>query len=352
MIIWGSKAKVQEMAGGVFFCPNCQADVPFKRQRIARYFTLYFIPLFPTATLGEYIRCGSCASEMRPEVLALSRADVMRLVEPWVCGQCGNKNASAEKVCLGCQAPRPVAPPPLPGAAGAAGMASRPVLTSEAPAAKRPNLALWIILGIVAVLVLPIFVIPLISIVAGKGAGHREEAAGKLELRHAETAITTNRHGTALGNSAAAIRLAAQMSNDLLSARTALFTGEDGKGLSATGGEFVVFCQLSENSCAFLVHVPDLRHYASDAAKAMADAAYLEAYKILDKAGSHPLRLAVATRGTMLYGSVRIGSYSADSSKRLESAQEVASDTATVPALLPFFAPKSAESAIETPEAK
>jgi hypothetical protein len=36
---------------------------------MARYFTLYFVPLFPMGTLGEIVQCQACLREWKPEVL-------------------------------------------------------------------------------------------------------------------------------------------------------------------------------------------------------------------------------------------------------------------------------------------
>jgi hypothetical protein len=344
MIIWGSKAKEEEIPGGVFYCPVCQADSPFQRIRVSRYFTLYFIPLFPTSTLGEYIRCGSCRGEMRPEVLALTRETVKRLSEPWTCASCGNKNPPSEQSCLGCKARRTSSPPPLPGTAiaadvpGAGSEGSRPLLVSQAPPAKRSNLALWITLGVIGVVMIPMLPV-IFREVSGDSA---TKIPGSRELRTAESAIGTARDGNAKGNTPEAIKLAAMLAEGLSEARKILFSGSDTKGTDVLTGEYVVYCQLNEDSCAFLVHVPALRHYASDAANAMSDAAYLIAGKALDSANSHPLRLAVATRGAVIYDSVRIGSYVPNSPKHLDGAKEVASKVSTVPELREFFAPAAA----------
>jgi len=73
MIIWGSKGKEIKVEEGVFFCPRCQRQSPYIHKRFARYFTLYFIPLFETKKLGEYIECQVCFTPYKPEVLEYSR---------------------------------------------------------------------------------------------------------------------------------------------------------------------------------------------------------------------------------------------------------------------------------------
>ena len=114
MIIWGSKAKESQIASGTFFCPNCMADSPYSHMRVSRYFTLYFIPLFPTSTLGEYVRCCSCNGDLPNVVLNLTRDEILLAMRPWTCAKCNNRNASSQKNCLSCGASKSSQPPPLP----------------------------------------------------------------------------------------------------------------------------------------------------------------------------------------------------------------------------------------------
>lgn len=119
MIIWGSRAKDKTIGQGGFFCPACKNQTSYSHQRVSRYFTLYFIPLFPTQTLGEYIRCGTCRSELRPEVLRLTREQIELATAPWTCTACNNRNSASERACISCGTARGAStpPPPLPGTA-------------------------------------------------------------------------------------------------------------------------------------------------------------------------------------------------------------------------------------------
>jgi len=76
LIIFGSRSVTGSMGTGSFDCPRCGADRPYDHKRVRRFFTLYFIPLIPMETLGEYIECGGCGGTYKPEVLqrALPRA--------------------------------------------------------------------------------------------------------------------------------------------------------------------------------------------------------------------------------------------------------------------------------------
>jgi len=73
MIIWGSKGRTKTISTGTFFCPNCRSMCQFKREEVGKYFTLYFIPLFKTKNLGQYIECQVCFMTFKPEVLQVSK---------------------------------------------------------------------------------------------------------------------------------------------------------------------------------------------------------------------------------------------------------------------------------------
>jgi ribosomal protein L40E len=114
MIIWGSKAKQKEIATGAFYCPQCREQSPYSHIRVSRYFTLYFIPLFPTDTLGEAICCRNCGGEFKTSVLSLSAEQIEAALQPWVCSKCNNRNPRSESTCVACGSLRLATPPPLP----------------------------------------------------------------------------------------------------------------------------------------------------------------------------------------------------------------------------------------------
>ncbi|HEX8907433.1 MAG TPA: zinc-ribbon domain-containing protein [Longimicrobiaceae bacterium] len=112
MIIWGSTARDRTIASGTFYCPACRARSSYSHQRVSRYFTLYFIPLFPTDTLGEYLRCTRCLGQFNTFVATMSAEQVEALVRPWYCNNCANHNPSAEGYCVACGAPKGYVRPP------------------------------------------------------------------------------------------------------------------------------------------------------------------------------------------------------------------------------------------------
>jgi hypothetical protein len=69
MVIWGSRALTSTQATGTFACPECKVQIGYEKKRMRRFFTLYFIPLFPTETLGEWIECTRCRTNYKEAVL-------------------------------------------------------------------------------------------------------------------------------------------------------------------------------------------------------------------------------------------------------------------------------------------
>jgi tellurite resistance protein len=69
MIVWGWRTVFRVVGSGVFSCPSCNADRNYQRRRAQRFFTLFFIPLIPLKTIGEFIRCVYCKTDFRESVL-------------------------------------------------------------------------------------------------------------------------------------------------------------------------------------------------------------------------------------------------------------------------------------------
>ena len=171
---------------------------------------------------------------------------------------------------------------------------------------------------------------------------HSRGKPGEAELHDATRKIISARLGTVHGNTAAAKILATNLSAELKNFEAAALTGADKNSSLLTDGQFLVFCQLSEEGCAFLIHVPQMKRYTHEAAEAMAKFAYVDACKILDKADQPNVhKLAIAIRGDLLYDSVLIGDYKPGDKDAFARAKKIATDGLRAPALVPFFVPAS-----------
>lgn len=71
-IVWGGwrGGRHKEIGQGEFYCPECGGDYRGYRQvLVTRWFTLYWIPLFKTSELGQYVECTSCKATFNDRVL-------------------------------------------------------------------------------------------------------------------------------------------------------------------------------------------------------------------------------------------------------------------------------------------
>lgn len=77
-IIFGSRGREVNEESGQFNCPTCcsQQNIvndakqqQYTQIKVAKYFTLFFIPIFSYETLGRYIKCNHCNSDYNEKVL-------------------------------------------------------------------------------------------------------------------------------------------------------------------------------------------------------------------------------------------------------------------------------------------
>ncbi|MDQ1435335.1 MAG: hypothetical protein QOF59_2151 [Actinomycetota bacterium] len=71
ILIWGFRARAKAVSTGEFFCTRCGVDRSYVLQQIRRWFTFFFIPLFPVGKpLGEQVKCSTCGTSFTREVLS------------------------------------------------------------------------------------------------------------------------------------------------------------------------------------------------------------------------------------------------------------------------------------------
>jgi len=69
IVIFGLEDREKDHSSGRFYCPNCRAMRPYKRKRITRDFTLYFIPVLQTKEMAQYVECQVCHEKFQVDVL-------------------------------------------------------------------------------------------------------------------------------------------------------------------------------------------------------------------------------------------------------------------------------------------
>ena len=68
-IIWGSRGVTSNLESGRFYCPNCDAEADYYLKQTRPFFTLFFIPIFPTGQAQRYVQCGQCGQTYLERVL-------------------------------------------------------------------------------------------------------------------------------------------------------------------------------------------------------------------------------------------------------------------------------------------
>jgi hypothetical protein len=75
IILWGSTGFTSNTGEGKFLCPQCGDERRYERKEVNRWFTLYFIPLFPIGSAGEYVECTKCEGSWEVGILEITGRD-------------------------------------------------------------------------------------------------------------------------------------------------------------------------------------------------------------------------------------------------------------------------------------
>ena len=70
MIIFGTKSKTKTLSHGEFLCPYCDR-MTYQHKEVKTYFHLYFIPLIPLSSQGQYVECDGCAATFDTQILQI-----------------------------------------------------------------------------------------------------------------------------------------------------------------------------------------------------------------------------------------------------------------------------------------
>ncbi|MEA3208789.1 MAG: hypothetical protein QOE70_1846 [Chthoniobacter sp.] len=169
----------------------------------------------------------------------------------------------------------------------------------------------------------------------------RQAAPGEAEFREANRQIIANKGTAAFGNNREAIALAQEYSRKLKALREVFFTKGKDDAFSLSKGELLTFCQWNGDSCVFLVHVPELRRFESDAKKSLTDLAWMSAHVVLQaKGGPPPKTVAVGVKGALLYEAILIGDLLSNPAPDGEGVKQRGSGITEEKLFYPFFAPK------------
>ena len=186
-----------------------------------------------------------------------------------------------------------------------------------------------------------------------KGAGEdaaRKQQPGYAAFHSADLLLIGRSNGVAHGNNPEAQALASEFSQRMKQARKlGIESRKSSSIISLTGGEFLTYCLLTQESCVFMVHVPDLRKFTQDAKDFIAEAAWFSALAITESRQSSLRNVCVGVRGALLYDRVicgRPGSPANASSLRLT---EIDGNTESQEYLHGYFAVSSPAASTAAP---
>lgn len=140
-------------------------------------------------------------------------------------------------------------------------------------------------------------------------------------LRMAELKVLGSSAGAAQGNDKAARELAARFSQTMGAIDKVAFSKSKAK-VKLTGGNYITWCELHPDRVAFVVHVPELRRFTSDAKDALARIAWAAAQGTVEGSVPPGSRLAVGLRGVLLYDRILLGEVSAEGEANLEEVDD------------------------------
>ena len=90
---WRPVTKQKVRSQNFFFCPKCNNPSPYVVKHASADFRFYFIPLFETQDLDEFVVCQVCKRGFDPRVLSPGNQSLFRLA--WVT-KCGLRRSSPE----------------------------------------------------------------------------------------------------------------------------------------------------------------------------------------------------------------------------------------------------------------
>lgn len=316
---WSNKRKV--VLQGQAPCDKCRSIQLCIRIVERRWFQLFFISLFPISSAREYVQCQRCGSTMG--LAAIGNSPLARpipIVSSAAVAGLVFSILAFLSVCIF------ILSIPLSLIAilfGHLGLAAvrrgKPYVSGQWQALTALAVGYPVLLMSLGIAAWFTFIL-----VKADSLGDVENgnAISKLDttydspserLRSAEMQVAT--HGgnpIGRGNSPEAEALAQEYAESLQQVSKAAFTEGKKRLLSTSQGEFLTYCELHEDRCLFIVHVPGYRDYESEAKEHLAKIAWsLAEATVKDKLKSGS-SLGVGLRGALLYGDIMVGTVSSD----------------------------------------
>jgi hypothetical protein len=163
-----------------------------------------------------------------------------------------------------------------------------------------------------ALLFIVAFAFAISSASRGRASSSQQLRPGQAAFDAANQQILVYKSATqkvGFGNTPEAEKMATEFAKTMQVMQQLAFTGGKKGGVSLSGGNFLVHCQLQGDTACFLAHVPQLRNYKDkDVRLALAKIAWSTAKAVTEEARKDKRwDLGLGLRGTLMYGVVATG---------------------------------------------
>jgi hypothetical protein len=132
------------------------------------------------------------------------------------------------------------------------------------------------------------------------------------------------------------------MSSLMQDVRTLGFEQAKEKSVLDTKDTFKTYCELRNDRCVFLIHVPEMRRFTDEAQDSLGMDAWKSAQAVLHHkgAGKDGMKLAVGMMGLVSYDRVMMGRYSSDTNNLENGPEQIARGFGSERPLYEWFAPE------------
>lgn len=110
--------------------------------------------------------------------------------------------------------------------------------------------------------------------------------------------------------------------------------------VSLSGGEFLTYTHLTPTRCVFLVYVPQLRKFSTDAKETMAEIAWVSAQQDTSGISPPPQNITVGIRGALIYDRALTGAFLKDPNENRDGLAKEVTGAAASNLLASQFAPE------------
>lgn len=316
---WGDRPKF--VASGSFPCPVCKTDTNYVHLRHRRWLTFFFIPVIPLSKPFDTVACQKCQSSIPIEAVhgePVSNAVPSRLSWSALYAMLASIFALLTFCIFSISFPVALC------SVIVGHLVLKEIRRSHPDFEGRWQAITGLALGYPALLLSLCVGVYTISQKTPRDEESRATSFGFTEssneaFKNAEYEIASKRDKPAgRGNSPQAIELANTFASRMNELASEVFTSSRKPLVQLSDGDFLTYCQLQNDRCLFLVHVPSYRRFTKDAKKTLSELAWIVAQSTTAGKFQKQSKLGVALRGVLTYGDICLGEIPASTEDNIE----------------------------------